>query len=62
VEAEKRGDGLGSRLVGAAVEFARLEGFKRITLLTDGTNEGAIRFYERQGFVRSGMSVLRVWL
>jgi GNAT superfamily N-acetyltransferase len=55
-----RGGGLGTRLLQHAIGWARGRGFTRISLLTDKTNEGAIRFYRRQGFVESAMTVLRL--
>lgn len=54
-----RGDGLGGRLLEAAITRAKLEGCQRITLLTDSTNHGAQRFYQRRGFTISGMLPLR---
>ncbi len=55
-----RGGGLGTRLLQHAIDWARARGFTRISLLTDKTNEGAIRFYRRQGFEESAMTVLRL--
>jgi GNAT superfamily N-acetyltransferase len=55
-----RGGGLGTRLLQHAIDWARGRGFTRISLLTDKTNEGAIRFYRRQGFAESAMTVLRL--
>ncbi|MGO9484839.1 MAG: GNAT family N-acetyltransferase [Rhodomicrobium sp.] len=55
-----RGGGLGTQLLQHAIDWARGRGFTRISLLTDKTNEGAIRFYRRQGFVESAMTVLRL--
>ena len=57
---DRRGDGLGSRLLQHAIHYARIHGFSRITLLTDKVNAGAIRFYERHGFVESAMTALRL--
>lgn len=57
-----RGSGVGSRLLQAAIDHARLAGCKRITLLTDQTNEAAQRFYAKQGFSVSGMVPLRLQL
>ncbi len=54
-----RGQGLGSRLIEHAAEWAESQGFGRITLLTDGGNEGAHRFYAGKGFTRSEMAVFR---
>jgi GNAT superfamily N-acetyltransferase len=60
VHSDCRGDGLGSRLLQAAIEHARKHGFLRITLLTDRTNSGAQRFYARHGFTESAMTALRL--
>jgi len=57
-----RGSGLGKRLLRYAIEWASKRGFARISLLTDKTNEDAIRFYRRQGFAESAMTVLRLSL
>ncbi len=54
-----RAQGIGSRLVGHAVTFARSEGLGRITLLTDHDNTLAREFYHRAGFTASSMVVLR---
>jgi len=43
-----------------ATDFARERGCKRITLLTDGDNRGAQRFYGRHGFIASSMVPLRL--
>ena len=60
VRPDRRGDGLGSRLLQHAIDYAGIHGFRRITLLTDKVNVGPIRFYERHGFVESAMTVLRL--
>lgn len=57
-----RGRGIGSELLRAAIEHARAQGCRRITLLTDGTNEAAQRFYARHGFAASGMMAMRLAL
>jgi len=62
VRPEQRGSGLGSRLLEAAIAHARAHGFLRITLLTDKDNSGARRFYQRNGFIESGMMALRLSL
>jgi ribosomal protein S18 acetylase RimI-like enzyme len=59
VDPSCRDQGIGSRLLKHAVSFARNEGFGRITLLTDCDNAGAQQFYERSGFLRSSMLVMR---
>jgi GNAT superfamily N-acetyltransferase len=56
---DKRGLGIGSELLTAAISTARDSGCQRITLLTDSDNEIARRFYEKQGFVQSGMLAFR---
>ncbi len=60
VRPDRRGDGLGSRLLQRAIEYADSHEFTRITLLTDKLNAGAIRFYGRHGFIESEMTVLRL--
>jgi GNAT superfamily N-acetyltransferase len=59
---EVRGRGVGTKLLSEAISFARERGCKRITLLTDGSNESAQRFYAKQGFVVSGMVPMRLAL
>jgi GNAT superfamily N-acetyltransferase len=62
VQPDQRGNGLGARLLQYAVSYAKTNGFARITLLTDRTNEKAIRFYQRHGFQPSEMTPLRLHL
>jgi ribosomal protein S18 acetylase RimI-like enzyme len=62
VHPSRRGQGIGDRLLHEAVSGARAAGCSRITLLTDATNDSAIRFYGRAGFVRSQMIPLRLSL
>ena len=62
VRPEWRGSGIGGRLLDAAIRGAREAGCQRITLLTDLTNEDAMRFYARFGFTRSRMTPLRLAL
>jgi GNAT superfamily N-acetyltransferase len=59
VDPEHRGCGTGEAILGAATRHARERGCGRLTLLTDSTNAGAIRFYERLGFARSPMIPFR---
>ena len=54
-----RGKGIGTLLIDYAVDFARREGFGRITLLTDEDNDAAQQFYLSKGFSRSEMVVFR---
>lgn len=62
VSSQARGLGIGSRLLDQAISFARAQGCKRITLLTDRANESAQRFYGKQGFVVSSMVPMRLSL
>jgi ribosomal protein S18 acetylase RimI-like enzyme len=58
----QRGSGGGSRLLEAALNVARSAECRRITLLTDRTNESAQRFYRRHGFTSSEMIPMRLVL
>jgi GNAT superfamily N-acetyltransferase len=62
VAADHRGRGVGKLLFGHLVDFARLEGLLRLSLLTDLDNRNAQHFYARFGFVRSNMVPLRLAL
>lgn len=62
VHPKRRGRGIGAQLLQAAIQAAREAGCKRITLLTDSTNEGAMKFYARAGFSRSQMVPFRLQL
>ena len=57
-----RGRGAGSELLLTAINLAKSSGCRRITLLTDRTNESAQRFYERHGFNISEMVPMRLFL
>jgi ribosomal protein S18 acetylase RimI-like enzyme len=60
VHPEHRNRGLGENLIQHALHGAQRLGCTRITLLADGINEGAMRFYERAGFLRSAMVPFRL--
>ncbi|HEX7506705.1 MAG TPA: GNAT family N-acetyltransferase [Polyangia bacterium] len=62
VRPDHRDKGLGTRLLRAAIDWARKEGLTRITLLTDADNVSARRLYLRQGFAASAMQPLRLHL
>jgi len=62
VSPSARGSGIGSELLEQAIQLARLNGCKRITLLTDRTNESAQRFYQKHGFGFSAMVPMRLSL
>ena len=61
VDPGHRSSGLGSRLLRHAIDHAWRHGFLRISLLADGSNAGAIRFYQRQGFTSSSAIPLRLY-
>lgn len=52
--------GVGALLIQHVLCWGWNNGFLRVTLLTDPDNAHALRLYERNGFVRSGMLVLRL--
>lgn len=60
VHSDRRGVGLGSRLIQAAISYAKSNGYSRIALLTDRKTSNAIRFYRLHGFVESKMTVMRL--
>ena len=62
VRPDQRDKGVGSELLRHAADRAKARGVTRITLLTDRTNERAIRFYQRHGFRPSQMIPLRLYL
>jgi GNAT superfamily N-acetyltransferase len=62
VRPDQRGKGLGGELLRHAADYAKARGMTRITLLTDSSNQRAIRFYQRHGFHPSQMIPLRLYL
>ncbi|WP_268743575.1 GNAT family N-acetyltransferase [Methylomonas sp. MK1] len=60
VLSDVRGQGVGSLLLEHAVEFARQNGCRRLSLLTDADNLHAQQFYRRQGFRVSEMVPMRL--
>lgn len=59
VDAGCRGQGIGARLVDAAIAHAQGHGCQRVTLLTDRDNERAQRLYRHAGFAPSPMLPMR---
>ena len=62
VHRDHRGHGFGDRLLRHAIDYAKEKGFLRITLLTDGENEEAQRFFKEHGFYVSKMIPMRLFL
>ncbi len=62
IRPDRRGMGIGTRLLQHAVAYAKSHGFTRITLLTDRINAKTIRFYEENGFQHSDMVPMRLHL
>ncbi len=55
-----RRQGIGSQLLAGAIKYAESQGCKRITLLTDQSNQSAHQFYVKHGFRLSPMVPLRL--
>ena len=60
ISKEYRSLGLGSKLLKFAIEFAKEDGCKRLTLLTDADNTSAHKFYTEKGFSQSTMIPFRI--
>ena len=54
VAGDRRGRGVGSALVAAAIEWGRENGLHKLTLSVFPHNEAAIRLYRKFGFVEEG--------
>jgi GNAT superfamily N-acetyltransferase len=53
IHADERGSGLGTQLIGWAIEESRRLGCQLVQLTSDSTRKDAHRFYERLGFTAS---------
>lgn len=60
IRPDRQGRGLGSVLVGAAIELAHELGCLRVTVLTDGDNHRAQALYAKFGLERSSMVPMRL--
>jgi RimJ/RimL family protein N-acetyltransferase len=60
VAADRRGRGVGSALVAAAIEWARGRGLHKLSLEVFPHNEAAIALYRKFGFVEEGRLVKHV--
>jgi len=59
---EHRGSGTGAKILEAAKDKVREMGCSRITLLTDGSNVRAQKFYKKHEFVHSDMVAMRYFV
>jgi GNAT superfamily N-acetyltransferase len=62
VAPERRGQGIGPRLLRHVIREAKKAGVLRLMLLTDGDNRRAQALYRRNGFVVSSMKPMRLKL
>ena len=60
VHPDYRGGGRGSLLFNHALEFARSQGCKRVTLMTDRNNVAAQKFYQRHGLTAMQMIPMQI--
>ena len=58
IAAAHRGQGVGQQLLHSLESWARTRGLRRLQLLTDKHNSGALAFYERHGWNRTRMQAL----
>ena len=50
---------IGSKLLKYVIKQAKKQNLKRLTLLTDGSNKKAHKFYKKNRFTKSGMVIFR---
>ena len=60
VFAEYRGGGTGSRLLLATESLARSQGYREMSIQVYGQNSGAVRLYERHGYVFAAKEPVRL--
>jgi ribosomal-protein-alanine N-acetyltransferase len=61
VAPERWRQGIGRRLVHAAVDWSREQGYRAIVLDTTADQVGAVAFYKALGFREAGRTVYREW-
>jgi GNAT superfamily N-acetyltransferase len=61
VAPERWRQGIGRRLVHAAVDWSREQGYRAIVLDTTADQVGAVAFYKALGFREPGRTVYREW-
>ncbi len=59
VTAAFRRQGIGEKLLAAAIDWAERQGFKRLQLLADKNNLPALKFYEKQAWRQTQLICLR---
>lgn len=62
VQPELRKSGLGQKLMGAAEDWLRARGCRKIELMVRNSNDGVIGFYEAIGYGQEPVTVLSRWL
>ena len=60
VDMDRRGKGIGSLLLRAALDWARKQGLTRVQLLADRNNAAALQFYSRRNFQGTQLVCLRI--
>lgn len=60
VFAESQNQSVGSKLLSAAETLARTNGFDRMSIQVYSQNTGAVRLYERQGYLRAASEPVRL--
>jgi RimJ/RimL family protein N-acetyltransferase len=60
VAADRRGRGVGTALVAAAIEWARSRGLHKLTLSVFPHNEAAIALYRKFGFAEDGRRIRHI--
>ena len=58
VPTDRRGEGIGRRLMAACEQWARDRGVPKVQLMVRRTNDGVVAFYESLGYERSDVVVL----